>query len=114
MQYAVPHSSSPKSSSSVSSSDIFCNTCLKNQRLFRSPDDGLTYYTNPRTNRQERVWHPDGPPGPNPDVEASDQTYEVLGQALKDAYDYVRETGTFKDGIMPEVPPRRGWVEWEV
>lgn len=57
---------------------------------------------------------PDGPPGPNPDVESPPETYEALGAALKQVYDYVRETGNFKDGVMPEVPPKREWVNWEL
>jgi hypothetical protein len=26
----------------------------------------------------------------------------------------VRESGTFKDGLVPEVPPKREWVNWEL
>ena len=72
------------------------------------------FYMNPATNKQERVWLPDGAPGPNPDVEAPPETYEALGSALKQLYDFVLEQGTFKDGVMPEVPPKREWVNWEL
>jgi nucleoporin NUP42 len=72
------------------------------------------FYHNPSTNKLERIWLPDGPPGPNPDVEASPQTYEALGEALKQLYDFVRDSGTFKDGLVPEVPPKREWVNWEL
>jgi nucleoporin NUP42 len=37
-----------------------------------------------------------------------------LGAALKQVYDFVLENGTFKDGVMPEVPPKREWVNWEL
>ena len=72
------------------------------------------FYHNPSTNKLERIWLPEGPPGPNPDVEASPETYEVLGAALKQLYDFVRDSGTFKDGLVPEVPPKREWVNWEL
>jgi nucleoporin NUP42 len=87
-------------------------TSLKGQRIFYQ--DSLAFYNNPQTGKMERVWNPEGAPGPNPDVEASPETYEALGVALQQVYDYVRANGHFKDGIMPEVPPKREWVDWEL
>ena len=77
-------------------------------------EDRLLFYRNPTTGKQERIWFPDGPPGPNPDVEASQDVYGTLTQALKQVYDFTQQNGVFKDGIMPEIPPKREWVNWEL
>lgn len=71
-------------------------------------------YHNPTTNKLERIWHPDGTPArPNPDAEATAEAYEGDG-VLKEAYDYVLENGQFKDGVMPEIPPKREWVSFNL
>lgn len=33
--------------------------------------------------------------------------------AVKEAYEYLAKNGMFKDGIMPHVPPKREWVNWD-
>ena len=60
----------------------------------------------------ERIWFPDGPPPPAPtkNPEAPDEAYD---EATKDNYMYMREHGAFKDGVMPELPPKREWVDWD-
>ena len=80
------------------------------------PEDKKEYafYRNQSTGKEERVWVPDGQPGPNPDVEALPEVYEALGSALKQLYDVVREKGVFEGGVVPEVPPKREWVSWEL
>ncbi|KAL1303227.1 hypothetical protein AAFC00_006643 [Neodothiora populina] len=60
----------------------------------------------------ERIWLPDGPPPPNPDLQ--DPRPEVYDAILEAAYAFVRETGTFKDGVMPEIPPMREWIRYDV
>ncbi|KAK3708136.1 hypothetical protein LTR37_011640 [Vermiconidia calcicola] len=77
-------------------------------------EGSLPFYNNPNTGKKERIWMPDGAPGPNPDVETAPGTYEALGAVIKQVYDYMRENGTFKDGIVPEVPPKREWVDWNL
>ncbi|WPH04284.1 Hypothetical protein R9X50_00717300 [Acrodontium crateriforme] len=84
-----------------------------------TPEGGVAYpvYRNPNNNNKpERIWHPNGRPATeNLDAEGLPQSYEGdIGQILKQVYDYVRETGGFKEGIMPEVPPKREWVNFEV
>ncbi|KAI7542377.1 hypothetical protein KC316_g15305 [Hortaea werneckii] len=71
---------------------------------------------NPQTGKSERIWHPDGPPqNPNPYAEAPPEKYTgELAAVLKEVYDYVNETGTFKDGLMPEIPPKREWIRWDL
>lgn len=73
------------------------------------------YYTNPATQKPERIWMASGAaPGANADVEALPQTYEALGAALEQLYAFVRARGVFEAGVVPEVPPKREWVGWEL
>ncbi|KAK4497481.1 hypothetical protein PRZ48_011932 [Zasmidium cellare] len=84
----------------------------------------LTYYEIPAPNPKDRhatkkvrIWFPTGPP------EAKDASYAEaaspdvyegqLGQSLKELYEYVATNLAFKDGVMPEVPPKREWINWE-
>ncbi|KAI6867598.1 hypothetical protein KC318_g19037, partial [Hortaea werneckii] len=71
---------------------------------------------NSQTGKAERIWHPDGPPqNSNPYAEAPPEKYAgELGGVLKEVYDYVNETGAFKDGLMPEIPPKREWIRWDL
>ncbi|KAF2481553.1 hypothetical protein BDY17DRAFT_301522 [Neohortaea acidophila] len=93
-------------------------TSFKNHPITTNPTTKTSYYTHPHHRRPERIWHPDGPPGPNPDAEAADPSvYDSgkLGEVLKQIYEYVRGNGRFEAGVpVPEVPPRREWVGWEV
>ena len=74
----------------------------------------MPYYPNRATGKDERIWLPNGAPGPNVDVEASAETYQALGAALKEIHDFVQQNGTFKDGIVPEVAPKRERVSWDL
>ncbi|KAI9743244.1 MAG: hypothetical protein M1818_003090 [Claussenomyces sp. TS43310] len=58
----------------------------------------------------EKIWFPDGPPPHDKYTEAEDELYD---DAIKSAYMHVRQTGSFPDGIMPLVPPRREWCLWD-
>lgn len=73
-------------------------------------------YRHPQTGKMERIWHPNGPPEmPNPYAEAPPELYMGdLGVLLKEVYDYVRQQEQFKDGVMPEIPPKREWLRWDV
>ncbi|KAI5204729.1 hypothetical protein E4T39_03382 [Aureobasidium subglaciale] len=51
----------------------------------------------------ERIWHPEGNPAPKAEIEGPAEAYTAEVQA---AYMFVAEQGIFKDGIMPEVPPK--------
>ena len=64
----------------------------------------------------ERIWHPDGPPTlPNPNAEAIPVLYEgETKAALEAAYAYVRETGAFQHGVVPELPPKKEWIRWDL
>ena len=60
----------------------------------------------------ERIWFPEGPPPPAPtkNPEVPDEAYD---EVTKENYIYMNEHGKFKDGIMPELPPKREWVNWD-
>lgn len=93
--------------------------------MHRDDKTGLVYYeilgNNPRDPTQKkkvRIWFPTGPPQMKDfsDAEAPEGTYEgQLGETLKSLYEFVKADGTglFKDGVMPEIPPKREWVGWE-
>jgi nucleoporin NUP42 len=60
----------------------------------------------------ERIWFPTGPPRENLDTEMIDKSvYE--DPKLKETYMAARETGSFPGGLMPLMPPKREWCEWD-
>lgn len=69
----------------------------------------------------QRVWFPDGPPPTNVqneeavhDPEGPPEVYEgQLGETLKGLYEFVLKEGTFKDGLVPEIPPMQAWVGYD-
>ncbi|KAK5159292.1 hypothetical protein LTS14_002434 [Recurvomyces mirabilis] len=73
------------------------------------------FYQDPQTGKPERIWLPDGPPDrPNPYSQAPPQAYEGdVGKLLKQVYDFVRDREEFSD-IIPEMPPQREWLRWDL
>ena len=57
----------------------------------------------------QRIWFPDGPPVFKKTVDLPDEAYD---EVTKTNYQHLRENGTFKDGIMPILPPKREWCNW--
>ena len=57
----------------------------------------------------KRIWFPDGPPVFTKAVELPNDVYD---EKTKENYRYLREHGTFKEGPLPELPPRREWCSW--
>ena len=72
---------------------------IDNEPCFKRPDG-----------QWEKVWFPDGSPAftkePNPPADA-------YNEEMKGRYTYLREHGTFKDGVMPELPPMKDWCSWD-
>ncbi|KAG0647158.1 Nuclear pore AMO1 [Hyphodiscus hymeniophilus] len=58
----------------------------------------------------QRIWFPDGPPKINKDSEMEDAAYD---DQLKAAYDKVRQTGSFENGVLPMIPPKQEWCLWD-
>ncbi|THW91887.1 hypothetical protein D6D15_03575 [Aureobasidium pullulans] len=59
----------------------------------------------------ERIWHPEGNAAFRAEMEAPAEAYTTEHEA---AYKFMAEQGTFKDGIMPEIPPKCEWIRWDV
>ena len=57
----------------------------------------------------KKIWFPDGPPVFTKAVELPDDAYDEM---TKENYRYLKDHGAFKDGLMPELPPRREWCSW--
>lgn len=67
-------------------------------------------YKNPNGS-WERIWFPDGPPGflkPEslPDVQYDEGTIQNYLQ--------LRQTGRFRENIIPALPPKREWLSWNL
>ncbi len=71
--------------------------------------DGDPCYRRP-DGTWEKIWFPDGPPKENEDTQLPDEAYD---ERTKEAYMYMRLHRAFKDGIMPDKPPKREWCNWD-
>ncbi|OQO05188.1 hypothetical protein B0A48_08208 [Cryoendolithus antarcticus] len=89
----------------------------KGQPVHLDPKAQVFIYTIPGTNplQEERLWFPRGAPEKqNPDTVLGDAWYTGdIGKELKDIYAKVMACGKF-EGDMPEIPPRREWVSWDI
>lgn len=74
---------------------------IEDEPCFRRDDDG----------KWERIWFPDGPPHPNPDAELPIEAYDAK---TIEAYLYFGKYGVWKDGWMPNLPPRSEWLQWDI
>jgi nucleoporin NUP42 len=57
-----------------------------------------------------RIWFPNGPPGYNRDTELALEEYS---DTVKAQWNKFGQTGTFADGLMPELPPPRVCTRWD-
>lgn len=92
-------------------------TAFKNQRVtYLADDKNFHVYQNAAANNKpEHLWFPAGPPVPNADTQLADVYYEgALGKELQAIYQAVASQGTFGPGGMPEVPPKREWVRFDL
>jgi len=58
----------------------------------------------------KKIWFPNGPPGPNATTEMEGEVYD---EQIKASYMHMQQTGAFKDGVIPLVPPKREWCSWD-
>ncbi|KAH8706469.1 hypothetical protein BGZ61DRAFT_221384 [Ilyonectria robusta] len=58
-----------------------------------------------------RIWFPDGPPGFTQDTELPADQYDSKSKAQWMSF---AQTGTFQDGLMPELPPPRECTVWDL
>ncbi|TVY81949.1 Nucleoporin [Lachnellula suecica] len=57
-----------------------------------------------------KIWFPEGAPLPYKDTEMEDSAYD---DGTKAAYGQMRQTGSFTNGVMPMLPPKREWCTWD-
>lgn len=86
-----------------------------NQRLRMFKGKPVVYKENEpgiqnRDGTWEKIWFPDGPPAY---YGATELNNDVYTEDTKQAYLHSRETGYFKDGVMPLLPPKREWCLWD-
>ena len=58
----------------------------------------------------EKAWFPDGPPVLTKVKELPAEAYD---KNVKESYKFLKEHGSFKDGILPDLPPRKEWCSWD-
>lgn len=89
-----------------------------NQRMFKHAknDSLLINVRKDGIERATRVWFANGPPTvAAPDTEGEAAAYEgEKGILLKEVYDHVKTSGEFPGGFMPECPPKREWVSFDL
>lgn len=83
-------------------------------KLTRWKGKAVQYFENDACYRDndgswKKIWFPDGPPVFTKAVELPDNAYD---ERTKENYQYLKDHGTFKDGLMPELPPKREWCNW--
>ena len=66
--------------------------------------------TKGRDGAWEKICFPDGPPALVKAVELADEAYD---ESTKENYTFMRTHGVFKDGLMPTLPPKREWCNWD-
>ena len=74
-------------------------TYLKDEPCFKGNDGAW-----------QRVWFPHGPPVFNKTPQLPEEAYS---RSIEDEYKFLKENGAFKNGIMPEVPPKKEWCSWD-
>lgn len=58
----------------------------------------------------EKVCFPDGPPTLTKAAELPDAMYDEI---TKESYMFMKTHGSFRDGMMPSLPPKRAWCSWD-
>ncbi|KAL2072350.1 hypothetical protein VTL71DRAFT_11693 [Oculimacula yallundae] len=82
-------------------------TMFKNKRVvYKDNEPGFTG----QDGNWERIWFPDGPPIFNKDTQMEESMYD---EKIKAEYLHAKQTGSFQNGIMPLLPPRREWCHWD-
>lgn len=67
-------------------------------------------YTRAQDGELEKIYFPNGPPPLTKSPELPDELYD---DGTKENYKFMLSHGAFKDGIMPNLPPKRAWCKWD-
>lgn len=73
--------------------------------------DGQEPHYKKANGKMERIWHPEGNAAHRAEIEAPAEAYTAEHEA---AYKFVADQGVFKDGVMPELPPKCEWIRWDI
>lgn len=78
--------------------------------------DGMTVrYANnepcykARDGSLQRIWFPDGAPIFKKNYDLPDEAYD---EQIEEDFKFLRQNATFKNGIMPMLPPKKAWCGW--
>ncbi|KAI4131427.1 MAG: hypothetical protein LQ347_002996 [Umbilicaria vellea] len=74
-------------------------TYIDNEPCYKRPDGSW-----------EKVWFPNGAPVFN---KTPEWPLEMYDESTKENYRFLREKGSFRGSVMPDLPPRREWCRWE-
>ena len=58
-----------------------------------------------------KIWFPDGPPTLASLESLPDDVYDA---SIQNDYDFLKAEGQFKNGIVPMLPPKKEWCDWNV
>jgi nucleoporin NUP42 len=58
----------------------------------------------------KRIWNPRGPVSADAQTEMDGSFYD---KSIEEAYKHLRLNGTFLDGLMPMIPPKRDWCRFD-
>lgn len=58
-----------------------------------------------------RIWFPDGAPKFVNSEGLKDDFYD---DATKESYEHLANVGMFKEGVVPLIPPKREWCDWNL
>ena len=72
-------------------------------------DDGIPY-VKAQDGELEKIHFPNGPPSLNKSPELPDELYD---EGTKENYRFMMGHSKFKDGVMPNLPPKREWCKWD-
>ena len=67
-------------------------------------------FTKAQNGELEKIHFPNGRPSLTKSPELPDDVYD---EATKENYKFMMDHGSFKDGIMPNLPPKREWCKWD-
>ena len=72
-------------------------------------DDSVPY-VKAQNGELEQIHFPNGPPSLSKSPELPDELYD---EGTKENYRFMMAHSSFKDGIMPNLPPKREWCKWD-
>lgn len=76
---------------------------IDGEPCYQHPNDPQTFV---------RIFFPDGPPPPENSKDAVGKPEDYTPE-IEEAYRYAKEHGTFKNGIIPAVPPKMEWCSFD-